>query len=57
MYIVTGSNIGVGKELAQILYSKNAKVYVAARSKDKAMEAIQSIKKTIPKSAGELIFL
>ncbi|KAF2963622.1 hypothetical protein GQX73_g9956 [Xylaria multiplex] len=34
--IVTGSNTGLGKEIAQILYSKNAKVYLLARSEEKA---------------------
>ena len=47
----------MGKELAQILYSHNAKVYVAARSKEKASKAIESIKAAFPKSAGELVFL
>lgn len=57
MYIVTGSNTGVGKELAQILYSKNAKVYIAARSEDKANAAIASIKAAAPDSTGSLTFL
>ncbi|KAH8821782.1 hypothetical protein F5884DRAFT_102404 [Xylogone sp. PMI_703] len=57
VYIVTGANTGVGKELAQILYSKNAKVYVAARSKEKADKAIDSIKKQFQSSKGQLIFL
>ncbi|KAH9203542.1 hypothetical protein DL95DRAFT_529610 [Leptodontidium sp. 2 PMI_412] len=57
VFIVTGSSSGVGKELAQILYSHNAKVYVAARSQEKARKAIESIKATFPKSAGELVFL
>lgn len=26
VYIVTGSNTGIGKEVARLLYSKNAKV-------------------------------
>ncbi|KKZ61911.1 hypothetical protein EMCG_03610 [[Emmonsia] crescens] len=57
VYIVTGSNTGVGKELAQILFSKNAKVYVAARSEDKANNAIEEIRKANPNSTGELAFL
>ncbi|UKZ47910.1 hypothetical protein TrVGV298_002144 [Trichoderma virens] len=57
VYIVTGSNTGVGKELAQILYSKNAAVYVAARSQAKATEAIESIRKAFPTSTGRLEFL
>ncbi|EEH37445.2 retinol dehydrogenase [Paracoccidioides lutzii Pb01] len=35
VYIVTGSNTGIGKEVAQVLFSKDAKVYAAARSEDK----------------------
>jgi NAD(P)-dependent dehydrogenase (short-subunit alcohol dehydrogenase family) len=54
---VTGSSSGVGKELVQILYSHNAKVYVAARSQEKAAKAIESIKTAFPRSAGELVFL
>ena len=57
MFIVTGSSSGVGKELAQILYSHNAKVYVAARSEDKASKAISSMQSSFPASKGELVFL
>ena len=35
VYTVTGSNIGVGKEVAQIPYSKNATVYVFRSRRDK----------------------
>lgn len=55
--IVTGANSGVGKEVTQILYAKNAKVYLAARSEEKTLEAIESIKATVPNSSGELIYL
>lgn len=54
---MTGSSSGVGKKLAQILYSQDAKVYVAARSREKADKAIADIKAASPKSNGELIFL
>lgn len=57
VYIVTGSNTGVGKELAQILYSKNATVYVAARSQVKATEAIDAIRTACASSTGRLEFL
>ncbi|KAI1270528.1 hypothetical protein F5Y18DRAFT_15165 [Xylariaceae sp. FL1019] len=57
VYVVTGSNTGVGKQLAQILYSKDAKVYVVARSETKAEAAIDEIKKAEPNSQGELVFL
>ncbi|KAI1346209.1 hypothetical protein F5Y01DRAFT_320012 [Xylaria sp. FL0043] len=57
VYLVTGANTGVGKELAQMLYSKHAKVYIAARSEAKAAAAIEDIKKAEPTSEGELVFL
>ncbi|KAI0135788.1 short-chain dehydrogenase [Daldinia grandis] len=57
VYIVTGSNTGVGKETARILYSKNAKVYIAARSQEKAEKAIDEISKAFPDSKGGLSFL
>ncbi|CAG9975693.1 unnamed protein product [Clonostachys byssicola] len=57
VYIVTGANTGVGKLLTEILYSRNAKIYVAARSEEKANNAIASIKETAPGSKGELVFL
>jgi retinol dehydrogenase-12 len=53
---VTGSNTGVGKEVARILYSKHAKVYVAARSEDKSKKAIEAIK-AAPQSKGELVYI
>ncbi|OCL04328.1 NAD(P)-binding protein [Glonium stellatum] len=57
VYIVTGANTGVGKELARMLYSKNAKVYIFARSEDKATKAIAEIKQAAPTSTGDLVFL
>lgn len=57
MFIVTGSSSGIGEQLAYILYLKNAKVYVAARSEDKAMKAIEGIKSRVPSSTGQLRFL
>jgi retinol dehydrogenase-12 len=47
----------MGKELARILYSKNANVYIAARSEDRAAAAIDDIKKTAPDSKGSLVFM
>lgn len=57
MYIVTGANTGVGKDLARMLYSKNGKVYIAARSEEKALQAIEDIKASAPDSTGKLVFL
>lgn len=54
---MTGASSGVGKELTQILYSHDAKVYVAARSQEKADKAIADIKSAFPKANGELVFL
>ncbi|KAJ6088344.1 short-chain dehydrogenase [Penicillium sp. IBT 16267x] len=57
IFLVTGANSGVGYELAKILYGQNATVYVAARSKQKALDAIQEIKTAHPESTGRLVFL
>lgn len=57
VFIVTGSTSGVGLELAYILYLRNAKVYIAARSEDKAKAAIEEIKTRVPNSEGQIIFL
>lgn len=57
VYIVTGGNSGVGKALVSLLFAKNAKVYVGARSESKARSAIAEIKKEHPKSEGGLVFL
>ncbi|CAK4033938.1 Hypothetical predicted protein [Lecanosticta acicola] len=55
--IITGGYAGVGKELARILYQKNATVYVAGRSKEKAQNAVEEIKSSAPTSDGRLEFL
>ena len=47
----------MGKELAHILYAKNAKVYVATRSEERAERAIDDIKKAVPGSKGSLVFM
>ena len=57
MFLITGASSGCGEALGQILYSRNAKVYVAARSEEKALKAIEGMKKASPNSTGELVFL
>ncbi|KAH9906159.1 hypothetical protein F4778DRAFT_634622 [Xylariomycetidae sp. FL2044] len=57
VYLITGANTGLGKELAQMLYAKHAKVYIAARSEEKALRAIDSIKEAAPQSSGDLAFI
>ncbi|KAI9717899.1 MAG: hypothetical protein M1812_004426 [Candelaria pacifica] len=61
VYMITGGTSGIGLELARILYSKNAKVYITGRSPQSAFKAIEDIKShpsidTRP-NKGELIFL
>ena len=54
---MTGGSNGIGKELVRMLYSKNAKVYIASRSEDKANRTIKEIQTTVPASTGSLNFL
>ncbi|KAJ9302085.1 hypothetical protein DTO271G3_951 [Paecilomyces variotii] len=56
VFIITGSSGGIGKQLAAILYGRNATVYIATRSKQKAESAISEISQTYPDSKGQLIF-
>lgn len=42
--IVTGGNSGIGRETCKALLNKGAKVYLAARNKSKAEEAIEWLK-------------
>ncbi|ROV98388.1 hypothetical protein VMCG_07206 [Cytospora schulzeri] len=57
IYIVTGANTGTGKELTRLLYTKDAKVYMLARSEEKTNLAIADIQKAVPKSGGSLHFI
>ncbi|RNJ58866.1 hypothetical protein D7B24_003954 [Verticillium nonalfalfae] len=57
VFIVTGGNSGVGKELVKILYQHNARIWIATRSKERTDEAIAEIQKAHPKSKGQLLFL
>ncbi|KAI9434778.1 NAD(P)-binding protein [Lactarius indigo] len=49
--LVTGGNTGVGKETVKQLLVRNAKVYLAARSSQKANEAIAELKNETGKEA------
>ncbi|KAH9037556.1 NAD(P)-binding protein [Lactarius hengduanensis] len=49
--LVTGGNAGVGKETVKQLLTHNAKVYLAARSAQKANEAIAELKNETGKQA------
>lgn len=52
--IVTGSNTGIGFETALDLYQKGAKVIVACRNEEKALDAIAGMK--AKPGGGELVF-
>lgn len=49
--IVTGASGGIGKETAKALLAHNAKVYIAARSKEKVDSAIKDLKEQTGKEA------
>jgi short-subunit dehydrogenase len=51
MIIVTGRNTGIGYEIVKQLLLKNAKVYLAARSLEKAAAAIKRLEQETKKSA------
>lgn len=57
VFIVTGSNTGVGYQLASILYQHNATVYIAARTESKARSAISDLQALHPQSKGTLHYL
>ncbi|KIO23027.1 hypothetical protein M407DRAFT_215532, partial [Tulasnella calospora MUT 4182] len=49
--IVTGGNTGIGKHTIRALLNKNAKVYMASRSKERAEKAIADLKQETGKDA------
>ncbi|KAF2114436.1 short-chain dehydrogenase [Lophiotrema nucula] len=54
VYIVTGATAGVGLELAKILYSLHATVYIGGRSLSRCQEAANAIKTADPSSKGTI---
>ncbi|KAH9238436.1 hypothetical protein K456DRAFT_1746526 [Colletotrichum gloeosporioides 23] len=57
VFLITGASGGIGTELVKILYSKNAKIWLAARSYSKTQPVISEIKAAHPTSIGEMVFL
>lgn len=57
VFLITGGTSGIGYEVAKILYSKNARVYIAGRSADKATKALSEIRAAAPASTGTVNFL
>ncbi|KAI0369676.1 NAD-P-binding protein [Pilatotrama ljubarskyi] len=51
VFLVTGGNTGIGRETVKRLLMKNAKVYLAARSKDKATRTIEELREETGKEA------
>ncbi|KAL0581533.1 short-chain alcohol dehydrogenase [Marasmius crinis-equi] len=49
--LVTGGNAGIGYETAKAVLSKNAKVYIACRSREKGENALASLRKETGKEA------
>ncbi len=54
VFIVTGGNTGIGRGTVKGLLLKNAKVYIAARSKDRVERAITELRE---ETGGEALFL
>ncbi|KAJ3810662.1 NAD-P-binding protein [Lentinula aff. lateritia] len=50
IFLVTGGNVGIGRETCRILVARNAKVYLAARSEERAQTAIDDICQSTGKS-------
>ncbi|KAJ4479631.1 NAD(P)-binding protein [Lentinula edodes] len=56
--IVTGGNSGIGKETVTVLALKGARVYLAARTKEKYEQAMNEIHTSHPATVnGEILFL
>ncbi|KAJ3735369.1 NAD-P-binding protein [Lentinula guzmanii] len=50
IFLVTGGNVGIGRETCRVLVARNAKVYLATRSEERARIAIDDICKSTGKS-------
>ncbi|KAL4912680.1 hypothetical protein BDW62DRAFT_206258 [Aspergillus aurantiobrunneus] len=54
VFIVTGATSGYGLLLSTFLYQHNARVYLAARSREKTRQVIDDLTKRFPDSAGQV---
>lgn len=54
VFIVTGANTGIGKDLSGILYAANGTVYAAGRNVERCEKAAEDIRKAFPQSRGKV---
>ncbi|KAF8313622.1 NAD-P-binding protein [Clavulina sp. PMI_390] len=52
--LVTGGNTGIGKQTARVLLERNARVYIACRSPEKAQAAFEDLKKSTGKTDDDV---
>lgn len=59
IFLITGANQGLGYELAKLLYPTGAKIYMASRSEERTLQAIQKIQEAHSETVtpGTLKFL
>ncbi|KUL83606.1 hypothetical protein ZTR_11314 [Talaromyces verruculosus] len=57
LYVVTGGNAGIGKTTVAGLASRGARVYMGARSAEKAEKAITDLKRELGNPQADIIFL
>lgn len=55
--LVTGGNAGIGFETTKQLLIHGARVYLAARSEEKALAAIERLRKETACTEADLVFL
>ncbi|KAF2149628.1 oxidoreductase [Myriangium duriaei CBS 260.36] len=55
--LITGGNTGLGKETIRQLIKHNSKIFLAARTRSKAEETINELKREVPKASIEYLEL
>ncbi|OKL55689.1 hypothetical protein UA08_09000 [Talaromyces atroroseus] len=57
VFLITGGASGIGFKIAETLYAKGGRVYIAGRSQQNGQEAIEAIQRAVPQTEGTLDFL